>query len=157
MSYVAEFEDKEIKEFVRHLDDRLKKVLDGKKEYASLISAIVFKDVIEHFKDESGSEGKWKPWSDKYSTFMQSEGKSGNKILQDSGKLRQSFLPTNYKTATRGIFWFNNAVTNGGFPYAYAHNEGGRKLPKRDFMWLSDESLGKVAEQTLQFMMEKGV
>lgn len=47
---------------------------------------------------------------------MKELGKGGNKILQDSGRLRNSFKPQNYRSVSEGILWFNNAQTKSGFP-----------------------------------------
>lgn len=152
MSAEAVFEDKEIKDFLKNLSVKLKNVKDGERKYTGLLSAIVFKDIMQHFEKEEGSEGKWKHWSYYYTVQMEKSGKGGNKILQDSGRLRQSFRPTK-----DGISWFNDAVTKKGFPYAFAHNEGDGKLPKRDFMWASDSAQEAMAVQTLQFMIDEGI
>lgn len=157
MAAEIEFENKEVKDFLNNLNKRIKHIKGGNKQYAGLISSIIYKDIINHFEDESGRDGKWEKWSLSYAIKMKEKGKSGNKILQDSGRLRNTFKPTNFRTTSEGLLWFNNAKTKSGFPYAYAHNEGEDKLPKREFMWLSDNALNKISEQTLQFMIEKGV
>lgn len=150
----TEFEDKEVKKFLRNMDSNLKKIKDGESKFKGILSAIVYKDVTRHFEKEEGSDEMWAPWSDIYSDRMKEAGKGGNKILQDSGKLRNSFKPTNVRKTGAGLLWFNNAKTKGGFPYAAAHDEGGPRLPKRDFMWLSQESFDDIAKQTLNFMLE---
>lgn len=157
MSAEVEFDDKNIREFLLGIDTKLKNIKEGKREYLGLLSAIVFRDIISHFQQEEGSEGKWKHWSDSYKEYLEMKGRSGNQILQYTGRLRNSFKPTNVRSSSQGISWFNDAKTKSGFPYAYAHNEGGEKLPKRDFMWASDKAQDSMAEQTLQFMIEKGI
>lgn len=154
---VAEFDNEEVRDFLESMQTRLKKVQGADKKYVGLLSAIVYSDVINHFQTQKGSEGPWKTWSKSYKDYMQKIGKGGNLILQDSGRLRNTFLPTSNRKTSAGILWFNNAKTAGGFPYAAAHDEGGPKLPKRDFMWLSDEAMEKVSVQTLQFMIDEGV
>lgn len=156
ISYI-EFHDKEVREFLKNLNSRLSQVKNGSRKYGGLLSAIVFKDVNLHFQNEQGSGGAWKSWSPTYQEHMQRIGKSGNKILQFNGRLRQSFKPSNYKFQKDGIFWFNDAVTKSGFPYAFAHDTGGPKLPKRDFMWLSDDAMESISVQTLQFMLDEGI
>lgn len=155
MSFEAVLDDKEVREFIQGMDKNLKDVQNGKSEYIGILSSIVFKDLIKHFESESGSEGKWKPWSDIYKKHMDNTGKGGNKILQDSGRMRQSFKPTNWRKVKDGVLWFNDAKTKKGFPYAFAHNEGGSKLPKREFMWLSDKAMEDITQQTLAFILEK--
>jgi phage gpG-like protein len=157
MAMEAVFEDKELRKFLQNMDERLAEVKDGKKQYMGLLSAIIFKDVIEHFEKEEGPNGKWKPWSAIYRKHMADIGKSGNKILQFDGRMRNTFKPTNSRASSDGISWFNNAKTKGGFPYAAAHDEGGGKLPQREFMWASDNALEKMAGQTLAFILEAGV
>jgi phage gpG-like protein len=150
----AEFEDKEVQKFLRGMEKNLKEIKDGKKKYQGILSAIVYADVIRHFEKEEGSDGKWDPWSDIYKQRMQETGKGGNKILQDSGRMRNTFMPTKVRSTGSGLMWYNNAQTKSGFPYAYAHDEGGSKLPKRDFMWLSQDAMDNIAQQTLNFILE---
>lgn len=157
MSYEAIFEDKELRKFLQNMDSRLKEVKDGKKKYLGLMSAIVFADVIDHFEKEQGPDGKWNPWSKIYKEHLDEIGRSGNRILQFDGKLRQSFKPTNVKSSSSGITWFNNAKTSKGFPYAAAHNDGGGRLPQREFMWSSQAALEKMSGQTLAFILDEGV
>lgn len=151
------FKNEEVKEFIGELSGRLDNIKSGDAKYVGLLSAIVFGDVMSHFKDQEGSGGPWQKWSASYRKQMQERGRGGNNILQDTGKLRQNFKPTNYKSSSEGITWFNDAQTKGGFPYAFAHNEGGGILPKRDFMWLSEKAMTKIEDQTLQFMLDEGI
>lgn len=157
MSAEIEFENKEIKAFLKNLNTRLKDIKGGQKKYVGLISSIVYRDILSHFEQEEGSSGKWPEWSLFYAMKMKELGKGGNKILQDSGRLRNSFKPQNYRSVSEGILWFNNAQTKSGFPYALAHNDGGDQLPMRDFMWASDKAQDSIAEKTLQFMIDEGV
>jgi phage gpG-like protein len=153
----TEFDDKEVKEFLNQIDSRLKNIKGGKKEYTGLLSAIVYADVVKHFEDEQGSKGPWKKWSTSYKDKMEKIGKLGNQILQDTGRLRNTFKPTKVRKTNIGFLWFNDAKTKSGFPYAAAHDNGGDQLPQRDFMWLSDKAMDKVEIQTLQFLLEKGI
>jgi hypothetical protein len=93
----AEFDNKEVNAFLKNLDKKLKGVKDGHKKYVGLLSAIVYKDVMAHFEKEEGSKGPWEKWSSFYKDKMDEQGKGGNKILQDTGKLRNNFKPQNYK------------------------------------------------------------
>lgn len=172
----TEFESEEIKRFLKNLNTKVKTI---KTKYVGLLSAIVYKDIIRHFEQQEGSKGPWKKWSKSYQdaingkiAFRKSNGRtfafdpseSGikpprkpGKILQDTGHLRQSFKAKNARISGDGILWFNNAKTKSGFPYAAAHDKGGDRLPKRDFMWLSDGAMNAVAYQTLEFITEEGV
>lgn len=157
MGSEVEFQDEGLRKFLGQIDKNLASIKGGKKEYSGLMSALVFQDVLSHFEQEKGSDGKWQPWSSAYADAMAKAGYGGNKKLQFSGRLRQNFKPTSFRSVKDGVLWFNDAQTKGGFPYAFAHDAGGDKLPKREFMWLSDAAMEKIADQTLQFLIEKGI
>jgi len=55
------------------------------------------------------------------------------------------------------LLWFNDAKTKSGAPYAAIHDKGLGKQAKRDFMWLSNDAMEKISEQTLQFMLDEGL
>ncbi len=126
---------------------------DAHKDYVDAISAFVVADVTRHFEDERGAKGPWKRWSDIYASHMARIGKGGNQILQDTGRLKNSFKPTNYTVGKGQVTWYNDAKTKKGFPYAYAHDEGGPILPKRDFMWLSDDAMKKISSITMAYIL----
>lgn len=154
---MAEFtvNNEEAQAAIKQILEQQKKVAGADRGFSALLSSVVFADIMSHFKNQEGSEGPWAAWSKVHADHMGKLGKSGNRILQDTGRLRQSFLPTNYRSVNDGILWFNPAKTAKGFPYAAAHDEGGPKLPKRDFMWLSDEALGRIEDVTLKFLEEE--
>lgn len=152
---VAIFPDtKKAEEWIKKLQKKVSQVKDGARTFADILSVSVFKDVISHFEKEEGSGGKWKKWSDAYQSHMEKIGRSGNQILQFSGRMRQSFTPSNFRQVSEGILWFNPAKTKSGFPYAYAHDEGGPQLPRRNFMYLSDKAMSDISKKTLQFILE---
>ena len=156
----AIFDNKVVKKFLSDLTKNYKDISKRDRKYIGVVSALVYEDIIRHFENEEGPDGNWEEWSDIYDAHMQKIGKSGNKLLQDTGKLRQKMMPVMSGKATRiskkGILWFNNAKASGGFPIAYAHdNDDGTRttLPQRSFMWLSDKGLDKIAQQTLSFIL----
>lgn len=170
----AIFDDQEVNEFLQGMSSRLKYVENGEKKYTGLLSAIVYGDIMDHFEQQKGSDGPWHKWSKDYAKqrmgsyekklakFERSKSAKKRmpkvpKILQFDGRMRQNFKPTDVKSTSAGPMWFNDAHTKSGFPYAFAHNEGGSILPKRDFMWLSDGAMNEIAEQTLQFMLDEGI
>lgn len=150
----AIFEGKAAEEFLKKLKLKTTPSVTLFKQLGGVISANVFKDIIDHFSEEEGEDGPWTDWSSSYVQQMFSKGKSGNRILQDTGRLRNSFKPSNYRAEEAGILFFNNAATKGGFPYAAAHDIGGPKLPQRKFMWLSDMAMESIAEQTLKWITD---
>lgn len=151
------FEDAEIKKFFSDFNNRLKEVKGGKKKFAAMLSSIVYGDIMDHFKKEEGPQGKWPAWSKIYRDHMEKTGKGGNNLLQFSGRLRQNFLPTSVRSKSDGIEWFNNAKTKKGFPYAYAHDVGGPVLPRRNFMWASENAIERMSKNILGFMLDEGV
>lgn len=148
-----ELDDKQVREFFSDLTRRLGQATRAEKVYADGLSIFVFQDVMDHFAKESGPQGEWQEWSDSYTEQMNRIGRGGNEILQFSGRLRQSFTPSQYRKAQGGLEWYNPAKTKDGYPYAFAHNEGDGRLPQREFMWLSDKALGKIGEFTLNYVL----
>ncbi len=128
-----------------------------RKEFAGISSVIVFKDIIEHFENEQGPQGKWVKWSEAYAMHLNKIGRGGNKILQFSGRLRQSTQPQNWRSINEGVMFFNNAKTKDGFPYAQAHDQGGKEKgrpPKRSFMWLSSKAIDAIVRATEKWLAE---
>lgn len=140
---------------IGNLEKGIDGVADKNKQYLDLLASIAFRDIIRHFQSEEGPEEAWEPWSEIYEAHMIKIGKGGNKILQDTGNLRQQNQPANRRKVQDGVLFFNPAKTKGGFPYAFAHdnNEQPRKkLPRRPFMWLSENALEDMAQNTLKFI-----
>jgi len=146
------FQDAKARKFIKKLLTNSVSVSKLRREYVRLIQADVFKDIISHFESEMGPKKKWEPWSDLYKERMIATGKGGNKILQDTGRLRQNMKPADWKTTAQGIVFFNDAKTKSGFPYAFGHDKGGKVLPQRKFMWLSKKAQSKILKNTLRFM-----
>lgn len=118
-----------------------------------------FQDIIQHFSDESGPEGAWKGWADSTRAIYNAKGWGGNKILQATGKLRQSLLPGQGRVEDEGsdaIRLFSNVE------YSAIHNYGGpfmawgkpAMMPKRTFMWLSEDVQDKMVNMIAQLMLE---
>lgn len=150
------FEDERVNKFLKDIGNGVSAVTKKEKQWLTLMSAIIFKDIADHFKKEEGPDGAWAAWSISYQKHMESIGRGNNQKLQFSGKLRNNFLPTNYKTQKDGVLWYNNAKTSSGYAYAWGHNEGDGKLPQREFMWAKDETIEEMSEQTLKFITDYG-
>jgi len=157
MAAEFEFKDMEARQMFKKLASGIQSIKNGEKKLIGLMSSVIFRDIIDHFNKEEGESGPWAPWSDVYAKHMEKIGRSGNKKLQFTGRLRNSFQPTNNRKSAEGYVWFNNAETKDHFPYAKAHNDGGEILPKRDFMWLSDKAAESLAQQLLNFALSEGV
>lgn len=157
MAFEAELKDQNVINMLNQMRTGIKKIDQRNDRYIGLLSALVFRDIQEHFKNEEGPDGKWTAWSAVYSMHMAKIGKSHNKFLQDTGRMKNTFQPGSmYRKIGDGIMWYNPAKTQKGFPYAAAHDEGGPKLPARPFMWLSDKAMEKISSSTLKFITGKG-
>ncbi len=151
----AIFDDKEIQEFFDKLKRKNISIEQGSRQLAGIISANVYRDIMGHFDKEEGAGGEaWQGWSEIYAEHMEKIGRGGNKILQDNGRLRNSFVPSNYRVVSGGVVFYNSAKTKDGFPYAQAHDEGGPKLPQREFMWLSEIAMEEIADATINWLLE---
>ena len=148
MSTELVIEDKGVKKLIRQLIDRDRKISDRDQAYVGLLSAIVFQDIIKHFEDEQGPTAKWPEWGPKYRAIMERKGKGGNKLLQDTGRLKGGWVPANVRTVKDGIVWFNPVR------YANRHDEG-IGVKKRKFTWLSNFAMQKIERQTLQFILDE--
>jgi len=144
----VEFQDLGMVRFLQKLTIKTKQYEKKHKEVIGLFSSVVYRDIMSHFKNETGPDGKWKHWSFAYTLFMEKIGKGGNKILQDTGRLRQTFVPQKYRTSDAGVLFYNNAKTKGGFEYAEHHDK------TRPFMWLSDKGAEDISKNVLAFMLE---
>lgn len=136
-------------------DASLKKIrnkwkdIESRKTFGGIIAVSVYQDIIKHFDMEEGPKGAWQAWSHAYEKHLKTIGRSGNKILQFSGRLRQSISPTAHRATSEGILFYDNAKTKSGFPYAQAHDEGGStkgRPPQRKFMWLSSRGMSNVVK-----------
>lgn len=105
----------------------------------------MWRDVIDHFRQQSSPEGKWQPWSPAYAARRKA-GRGGNMILQDTGVLRTS------------IQWrgeANNARVFTNMEYAPAHQYGSkdRNVPKREFMWLANRTREDIMTDYRNFII----
>jgi len=152
----ATFQSKKAEKFFDELADNSKDVGNRKKNYMKALSIPVFNDVMDHFAKEMGTKSPWGNWTRMYAKHMEKRGRGGNKILQDNGRLRQSFLMKNHRKISNGILWFNPAKTSKGFPYA-AHHDAGKSTSNgkpRPFMWLSNKAMDGIGKITLGFMLK---
>lgn len=153
--YEVTFQDKKLRQFLNHILARSKDIDNKADNYIrGILSANIIQDVSEHFDEQDGGPriGPWPEWSDMYLERMRKRGKAANNILVDTARLKNNFRVNSYRKNPTSVTFFNNAKTKGGFPYAAAHNEGGPKLPRRRFMWLSLDARKRIAEQSLKFL-----
>lgn len=148
----AVFKSKEALRLFDDITSKTKDIEEKRRGIIGLFSAIVYRDIIDHFEKQEGPSGPWQQWSKIYRDLMAARGRSQNKILQDTGRLRQSFRPTNFRTNPAAITWFNPARTSKGYPYAAAHDLGLDGYPQREFMWLSPKALKDIESTVLEYI-----
>ena len=90
------------------------------------VSTLMYKDVLTHFGKEQGDSGSWTPL--KYRK---------GKILQDTGRLRNSIKSDNTK---------DSASVGTSLEYAATHNYGRDNIPERKFLWLSKDMLKQITD-----------
>jgi len=151
MSVEAIFSYDKCDKFLSKIEYNYKDVEGFGKGFVRILKLAIYKDIVEHFeKEQASGGGKWKPHSEAYAKKFSSLGYQ--QILQRSGHLKGGFLLNNYRLKPGSFIWFNRAKTKKGFPYAYAHNEGGPKLPRRDFMWLSRSGMRNIEDQVVRML-----
>lgn len=146
MSVEIVFNDKEARKMIDGLIKNVGRISDRAREYVGILSTVVIRDIVDHFANEEGENGRWAPWSRRYTKYMLSVGKGGNLILSDTGRLRQGWQPARYRASKDGVLWYNPVE------YAAKHDEGINPYPKRKFAWLSKHATEDLAIQTLKFI-----
>lgn len=141
--------DKKVQKLLKDLIKNQKDITDRNRAFIGIMSAVILKDILDHFEKQLGPSGSWKPWSNKYRKRMIALGKGGNKILQDTGRMRQGWQPTNIRTTKAGILWYN-PVKYSGF-----HDSGTRDIPQRQFTWLSSRAIREIESQVAEFMLRE--
>lgn len=151
----AQLRDERIRQYFAGLEKRYHQIEKKDRQVIGLMSAIVFRDVLDHFAKEQGPDGHWPMLSGPYSVKKAKKSGWGAPMLVVNGRLRMAFQPTNYRMTSDSVVWFNNAKTKTGFNYAAAHNTGGPQLPRREFMWLSDNGMDDIESSILKFLEGK--
>lgn len=150
-----EWNQRAVKDFFKKINDNVDDIQKKEKTFWGALAALAFRNVIKHFQDESGPEGRWKAWSRIYAERMQRVGKGGNKILQDTGQMRQMLRTADDRSRiSQGILVYNPALTKNGFPYAWAHDTGQGRLPQREFMWMDSTTLNKMSKIMAEYTTE---
>lgn len=144
-----EFENEQWQSFLKKINLKWKDI-ENRKEFSNLASIVAFGDIIEHFEEERGPDGKWKPWSKMWAQRRELMGRGSGKILQLTGRLRGSLFPDKGRSKPNnlGVLLYTNVV------YAAAHQYGTDKLPARPFMWLSNKGMERLVSVTEKWLTE---
>lgn len=140
MKYTLKFDDRQFKKLIRNIKRKAQNPYPLLKLGAMTYG---FKDIINHFREESGPRGSWKKRTKRTQLLyarlnkIDSRYNPANKLLQLMGLLRKSLLPAKGETEKKGkygILLFTDV------PYARRQNR------KRKFMWLSNQAGDKMAD-----------
>lgn len=156
----ASFDDREWQVFFKQFS----KGFDWATILRTAFSVVGFADIAQHFKDEKGEDAAWKKRSPEtqkqYTKIFNGEWRTprgatraqfnpSNKMLQMTGKLRGSILPANIKKVSpTSIMVFSNV------DYSGVHDQGGKHMPKREFMWLSSNAKSLMLQNIMHMAIK---
>jgi len=155
-NFKAKLDDREWRRFFREILSKMKNRANILKTAFSIYG---IRDIVDHFDKERGPKGKWKKRSPitqmQYARLNKKHKKynPSNKLLQLTGALRQSILPSNVKKISKDeILVFSNVE------YSAMHDLGSRKrnLPQREFMWLSKPAISRIQKTIMRIVAEGG-
>ena len=141
-----EYNKEELERLKRRVNRQLE-LLRTSRSLLPQIAILMYKSVMENFRQEGTDKGKWKPLT--ISTIMaRRKGRKarGVKILQDTGLLRSSIF-----AEVRG----DEAVVGTNLHYARIHQFGGR-IPARFVEPVKAKALHWVNPKTGEDMFSKG-
>lgn len=172
MSAAITFDRKEWEVFINSF---LKNATDPGKNFLSVaFNTAGIRDIVQHFDDERGPDGRWAPWTPEYKkrryasaerratkrarAKAEAKGKpvgALEKILQLTGTLRKSVLPANLRNQQERRGRTQIAIYS-PVEYSGQHDEGDPKknLPQREFMWISDKAQEAMANIVLNLAIE---
>ena len=153
VAFRAELDDREWRNFINGM---LKRAENKNQLLKGAYNIFGFQDIIDHFENEEGPDGKWRQRSsntdrtyDLIKTgrrkppggFRRGSFTSSNKILQLTGNMRKSILSKTVKRKSS-----NSVKVVSNVEYSGKHDEGdkSKNLPQRQFMWLSDGAMEKM-------------
>jgi len=90
-------------------------------------------DVLKHFRDESGPNGKWAPLKSR-----------DGKILQDTGRLRGG---------TKAFTMPDRTILINNVAYGSYHQDG-KGVPQRKFLWISDKAFDLMEKTLLRYFIQ---
>ena len=142
------FESKEWDALLKRLKTKWKDI-KNRDTFADIVAIASFRDIIEHFDDQSGPDGPWTARSPKYKKYIEAKGYTN--ILQVTGNLRKSLMFGTGKVRKNS----SGVILYTPVKYAKKHDEGLDGMPKRKFMWLSKKAIDSILMQTLKWLDEE--
>lgn len=113
--------DKESFKKLEKLKNQNKELAERRIDFLKRVATIMFQSVMQNFREEGTDKEKWKPLSPFTLAMRQKKKKGSVKILQDTGRLRNSIFP---------VIGYNYAAVGTNVEYAKIHQFGGKiRLP----------------------------
>lgn len=128
---------------LRKQQENVKKQLDESSAMYARISVWLDRWVQINFKTEGGNVGRWLPFRAGGRREAGGGLDASAKLLQDSGRLRASFLPFHSR---------RNAGIGSDLDYSEVHNEGLGGLPQRRMLPKRVEVIDDVRKIIVQFV-----
>lgn len=99
--------------------------------------------VRDHFNKEENRNGdKWPRWSKNGKTYSSRPwGRGGNQMLRDNGTMRNGIY---FKSGG------NSADIVSPVSYSKFHHTGTRHMPKREFMFIRKDEIGKLVSYMIR-------
>lgn len=141
---VASIKLKNIKRVIKDFA-KVVKNLENPQKAMSTIATMGLKDVDEHFRNEKGPSGRWKPLAKSRS---RKRDKGGQLILNDTGILKGSI---------RGKAIKKQAVISTNVDYADFHQHQKKRYkrpPQRKFLWISKKAREAIAKILGKFIVK---
>lgn len=147
---------KGLNQLLLNLDGMARRTTDFR-PLLSRLAILGFKDVQEHFRLESGPDGRWHPL--KESTIRRRRSgpnpSRGYKILQDTGALRNALTPGSGERIFEGTSKITLTLDTNRIKYAGTHEFGRGSIPARPFMWLSSEMRERMSGLFAKWIMRE--
>lgn len=136
---------------VRKFEDAIKVSVNAYDSGRLRLPTKLGKDAVNHFKDSFRQQGfddsfvtPWEQRKGQLNAFnVSKKGDAGRAILVKTGRLRRSFQVA---AAFKQVYITNDT------PYGIFHNEGTKKMPKRQFMGDSHTLNEKFGVTIMRFM-----
>ena len=154
-----EFEDEEVERLLSTILKRVKnpgKLMRNIERYVKAVTMKMFRGARP---DTKGVRGQiWKKLAPSTIASKAQKRKNGKSIavhrpLVETGKLRDSLRVL--RRSKLGFIFGTRVRSKDNFPYPGMHQVGGRNLPKRKFLFLTNQDLQQIVKMTIDHI--KGV
>jgi len=137
---------KGLEELTQEMGHLFSSLSDLRKPF-NIIKAKMHREIIKHFEEERGPDSRWERWHWRGRILnYRPYGRGGNKILQDTGRLKGGFA---WNLLPLEIRVFNE------IDYASYHQFGTRRMVARPFLWFEDRSIENWANTVVNFILRR--